>query len=618
MIRRRSLITILDALAIALASAAIVICLGGRVKTTMLGSRVLLLSPFRPALLAIAVAVLRLAIAPRVIPLPGLMERTSADALVDAKARFIEPPRRPRGLWLYAAAAVAASLVWLTPHLLHPRFVPDHGDPIFSAWRLGRFAQQLAHDPRHLFDGKIFHPAADTLTYSDATALQGLLAAPFILAGADPLLVSNLLFLAAFPLGALAYFYAAWRLTLDPRAALIAGMFGALDPFRWEHYSHLELQFTCFIPLSIVALLGLLAKPTVRRGAAVGSLVTLQWLACMYFGVMLIAFLAPFTIIIALAWRVRPDIAMLKSAACAAAIAGVGFAALGLPYTHSRTTRGERGFPFVAHFSATPDEYLHPSGRLASYQWISREHNRLEREMFPGIAILALAGLGAVPPLDTVTIACITTGALAFDWTLGANGLTYDNIYRWVLPFRSMRVPARFSAFVGCVLVLLAAFGSARLFRYAAERRLSTVVFAITVSAVLMDTRPQIKVIPYWRSMPAIYTSVTPDMVLAEFPFDHNADYMYFSLSHGARLFNGYSGFVPGPYVQVENELWDFVSPTSLDALRRVGVTHVTVNCRFYGARCARVLNGLDAATTVHHVASGKWEGADVRLYALY
>jgi hypothetical protein len=613
---RRTLITILDALGIVLASAAIVIWLGGRTTISVLDERLFLRTPWRPALVAVALAAVRLIIAPRVALLPALAGRTTA-ALDDEKSRFIVPPARPRGFWLYAVAAVAASLVWVTPHLLNPRSVPDAGDPVFSAWRLGRFAQQLAHDPRHLFDGGIYYPAADTLTYSDATVLQALVAAPFILGGADPLLVANLIFLAAFPLGALAYFYAGWRLTLDPRAALIAGMLGSLYPFHWEHYSHLELQFTCFIPLAIVGLLALLAKPTVRRGVALGVLLTLQWLACMYFGVMLAAFLAPFGIVTAIAWRVRPDVDLLKSTAAAAIVAALGFAALAWPYMTSRTARGERGMPFVAAFSATADEYTHPTGGLVSYQWISRERNRIEREMFPGLSILALAGIGALPPLGGITIASITSGSLAFDWSLGTNGLTYDEMYRWVLPLRSMRVPARFSAFVGSVLVLLAAFGAARLFRLAAKGPLASVIFAAVVAIVLFDLRPRLTLIDYWQATPSIYASVTPEMVLAEFPWHNDTDYMYFSLTHRARLLNGYSGYVPGPYLNLQNELTDFPSVTSLEALRRSGATHLTVNCRFYGAQCARVLQELDATNAVQPIASAKWEGSDVRLYKL-
>ncbi len=44
----------------------------------------------------------------------------------------------PREGRYYAAALVVASLVWLTPHLLHIRRVPDAGDPLFSAWRIAR------------------------------------------------------------------------------------------------------------------------------------------------------------------------------------------------------------------------------------------------------------------------------------------------------------------------------------------------------------------------------------------------------------------------------------------------------------------------------------------------
>jgi hypothetical protein len=308
---------------------------------------------------------------------------------------------------------------------------------------------------------------------------------------------------------------------------------------------------------------------------------------------------------------------MLKSAACAALTAGVAVAAVGLPYMRSRPIRGERNLQSVADFSATANEYLHAPVRLASYGWMGRDHNRLEREMFPGTATLALAAAGVVPPLGAVTIAFLTSGALALDWSLGVNGLTYDELYRWVLPLRSMRVPARFSALVGCALVLLAASGAARLFRRAAERGWLIVVFPLVVSAVLIDLRPRLDLVDYWRGIPSIYASVTPDMVLAEFPLGDRPDYMYFSLSHGARLLNGYSGFAPGNYVDVQSKLEDFPSPATLDVLRSAGVTHITVNCRFYGSRCGTVLRGLDALTGVRPIASGKWEGAEVRLYRI-
>ena len=63
-----------------------------------------------------------------------------------------------REIVLYAVATLAGSTIWLWPHFAHFSQVPDRGDPIFSAWRLARFAHQLATDPQHLFDGNIFYP----------------------------------------------------------------------------------------------------------------------------------------------------------------------------------------------------------------------------------------------------------------------------------------------------------------------------------------------------------------------------------------------------------------------------------------------------------------------------
>jgi len=615
---RRWLITILDSVVIVLGSAVVVIALGGRTQIALLGVHVGLHDGWRPALLALGALGIRQGLGRSLRPLPAIANPTSWAALHIEKARFAaSPPRQSRLFWIHAAAAMVASLVWLTPHLLRPRAVPDSGDPIFSAWRLAAFAHQLAHAPRHLFDGRIFYPTADTLTYSDATVLEGLVAAPFLLAGFDPLLVSNLLFLAAFPLNALAFFYAGWRLTGDERAALMSGILGALYPFHWEHYSHLELQFTGFIPLAIVALLAVLAAPTPRRGWVLGLAITAQWLACMYFGVMLLAFLVPFAIVMAVAWRVRPDRALLRVVSGALIVIVLGFAGLGSAYMRSRAERGDRAYGAVTFYSATADDYGHAHIRLASYQWITREHNHPERELFPGIITPGLAAIAAFPPAGAVAIACLASGALAFDWSLGANGLMYDELYRYLLPFRGMRVPARFSAFVGCALVLLAAYGSARLFRRVRDGRRRGALAAVLAAAALVDLRSTLQLEDYWTSVPPIYASLTPEAVLAEFPLDHATDYMYFAAQHHAALVNGSSGFSPDRYIALEERLRDFPSRRALDVLRRAGATYITVNCRFYGPECPRVINELDAADGVQLVASALWERAEVRLYSL-
>jgi hypothetical protein len=519
-------------------------------------------------------------------------------------------------VWLYAAAALLGSLVWIAPHLLHIRQVPDAGDPVFSAWRVARLAHQLATDPRHLFDGNIFYPLPLTLTYSDATVLEGLVGAPFVLAGMDPLIVANALTLIAFPACGLAFFYAGWRLTGDPRAALVGGLVGAWYPFHAEHYSHLELQWVMFVPLAIVAALRMLAAPRWSTGLALGAAVAAQWLASMYVGVMLVSFLAPFIAIVALGWRVRPSRRLAAAVLAAGAIVAPAVAGLGLPYMKSRDARGERGWQEVSDGSARPSDYGDAHIRLLTYQWQSGKNHRGERELFPGTATLALAGLGLAPPLGAAGIATIVAGALTFDWSLGFKGLTYGDLYKRSVIHRGMRVPARFSVVVGAALALLAAFGARRLLELGRTTWARGAICAGLTLLVLFDLRLDPRLQSYWATIPSVYDRVTPDMVLAEFPRFHDIDYMYFSTTHWAHLLGGYSGFIPlDP--NLEAALRGFPTAAGVDQLRRRGATYLTYNCALEERqnRCAAVFESLDGNPALELVASERWERKDVRLY---
>ena len=167
----------------------------------------------------------------------------------------------------------------------------------------------------------------------------------------------------------------------------------------------------------------------------------------------------------------------------------------------------------------------------------------MERELFPGTSTIARAAAGALPPLSTTAIAALTAGAFAFDWSLGLNGLTYDELYRSSSLYRGMRVMARFSVIVGVALVLLGAAGAARLFRRLTPRARPFACAALAL-LVLFDLRMDPHLAPLMPpGIPPIYSRVTPDMVLIELPVDPQITYMYFSTFHWASLVGGYSGF---------------------------------------------------------------------------
>src|ERR1700688_1578887 len=94
------------------------------------------------------------------------------------------------------AAAVALTLFLTWPQCLYlGTRIATHNDPYLSMWRLAWIAHALGTDPRHLYDANIFYPEPRTLAYSDATLLEGIVAAPFLWAGAPLVLVYNLLLL---------------------------------------------------------------------------------------------------------------------------------------------------------------------------------------------------------------------------------------------------------------------------------------------------------------------------------------------------------------------------------------------------------------------------------------
>ena len=609
-------VTLLDTGLIVTAAAAIVVALGGRTRLDVGGIRISLRAATNLVVFAASFGALRLWLGRGLRPLPALP--VPSRAAIDAEqARFASPPPATRVVWMHAAAAFLGSLVWIAPHLLHPRMVPDHGDPLFSAWRIARLAHQLATDPRHLFYGNQFYPRPLTLTYSDSTFLEGLFGAPFALLGADPLLVANVLTLIAFPACGLAFFYAAWRLTDDPRAALVAAMIGAWYPFHAEHYPHLELHWVMFVPLAIVTGLRMLAAPRWKTGLAFGAMVAAQWLSSMYVGVMLLSFLVPFLLVAALGWRVRPSRQLATALVTAGAIVVPAFVGLSLPYLNSRDIRGDRSRQEVSSGSALPSDYGSTHIRMTTYIRHSRAGNTGERELFPGTTTLALAGIGMVPPLTAGSIATIVAGALTFDWSLGFKGLTYDDLYKRSVAHRGMRVPARFSVVVGAALALLGAYGAARLLRLGRTPAARGSICAALTLLVLFDLRIDPRLQTYPAAIPSIYDHVTPDMVLVELPIDNQIDFMYFSTRHWARLVGGYSGFMR--FTEELTNGWKaWPLPPSIEWFKRAGATHLTYNCALdRPGRCARILEMLDSHPGLEHVASGRWERNEVRLYRL-
>lgn len=549
------------------------------------------------------------------------------------RARLFQPaadaldiPGKPA--W-YRAGLATLGILGFGAVLLHPQLqrmdsVPDFGDPLFSMWRLGWVYEQWRGDPRPLFSGNIFHPTPLTLTFSDSTLLPALTSIPLRASGLHPVLAYNVLFLSGFVLSALATYLLVERLTGSSRAAFVSALIYGFYPYRFEHYSHFELQMTHWMPLALVWVHRFGATLKARDAMVVAILAAAQLYSSMYYGVFFAiyagAVLGTLLLVARQPWR-----RLVAPVAAALTLAVVLAVPLARPYLAAQAVKGERDEGAVRVYSAWPSDYLRAHERSATYSGRLLEARYPERALFPGTLPLALSAVALVPPVGAIRLAYAAGLLVAFDVSLGFNGVSYKHLYRWWLPIRGLRVPARMSIVLAISLAVLAAFGARRLLGRVRTVAGRTAVFGVLVIAAGADVWPSLELHRVWWRPPPVYDAVKGrPVVLAEFPsrvnishITRDVSFMYFSIWHWLPMINGYSGFIPPDYEPLMDSLEDFPAPAAIDVLRSAGVTHVTVNCALYRTGCEAILQAADASPALRVLARAQWEGQPVALYEL-
>jgi hypothetical protein len=513
-----------------------------------------------------------------------------------------------------------AVAVLLHAQIRHLDRVPDLGDPLFSTWRVGWVNHQLLSDPRHLFDANIFYPEPLTLTFSDPVILPALTAGPLLAIGVHPVVAYNLLLISGFWLSGIAVYLLVDRLTGSSRAAFIAGLIYACYSYRFDHYSHLELQMTQWMPVALLALHSFMTTGTWRAVIAFTLATVAQLYSSMYYA----AFFVLYAVIITLALLLvhRPPLQRLVPLAIGGALAALLALPLERAFTAAQPSKGERDLDEIALYSAVPSDYL----RANPYSVVWRHRLRppmQERSLFPGAGPAALAALAIAPPTGALPIVYAAGLVLSFDGSLGLNGVSYPHLRQWLSVFRNLRSPARFGALVGLTLSILAGFGAQRALTWRRSATYQALVFVGLVAFVMTDAWPELTLRPVWPDPPRVYaaTKYLPRVVLAELPMPKdetlNTAYMYFSVWHWRPMVNGYSGYVPASYTQLRSDIARFPSDEAIDALRRRGVTHVTINCGLGYPGCDELLDAMQRAPRLRLLANTRWIGAPVQLYEL-
>ena len=509
-------------------------------------------------------------------------------------------------------AALTALMTWPQARQLGTHAV-DHHDVYLNMWRLGWVAHALSTAPASLLDGNIFYPARRTLTLSDAMLVEGVVAAPLLWAGMRPVLVHNMLLLGAIITSALGTFVLVRRLTGSAPAAFVAGIIFAFAPYRFEHYMHLELQWTMWMPLAFWAVHRTIDSGRWLHGLQAGAFAALQMLSSVYYGI----FLSFLLTLVAALLLLPTKGARLVRAARALAAGGVAAAIVcglyALPYLATKQDVGGRTGGEVARYSARPSDYLKASPDNRLYGRGAEDFSRSERRLFPGALpfVLAIVAILLRPPSSSALVWVLAL-ILAFEMSLGVHGYSYSFLYEHVPIFAGLRAPARFGIFVVMSLAVLAGYGYTALHDAvpaAARRLLPWVLTAI----LLVEYRVlPLQLVPYDNSAPKVYSLIAtlPRGVIAEFPMPRpeslpgpDAYYTYMSTFHWRPIVNGYSGFYPPAYFARLHEVRNFPDDRSLDVLREDGVNYVIVHLAFYElAERGRVAEALEKQHGLRHL----------------
>ena len=543
-------------------------------------------------------------------------------ALSDARstARFL-------ALTLALFVVLTAVMTW--PQVLRMSDgVHDPGDPLMVTWVLGWVAHQLPRAPAHLFDANIFYPERNTLAYSETLLVPGLFAAPLHWLGVAPILIYNLVLLSGFAVSGVGVALLVRRLTGNDGAAILSGIIFAFSPYRIDHYAHLQLQQTQFIPLALWAFHRLLDTGRLRDGVLLGLCAACQMLSCVYYGVFLIPYMAVVcgTMLIAKGELSRDRLVALVAAG---AVVSVALVPVGRAYLAARKVVGERRTDEIARNSATWRNYLAPPEVNIVYGKVFARFMDPERRLFPGFAAVALALVGLWPrtreglrgfaraPQFAYALGLI----LAFDVSLGFNGVIYRGLYDYFLPFKALRIPARMGLMVGFSLAILAGYGAARIAgRLRSETTRRAVLTLIGVVMLIEYASTPIELWAAPRRPPEVYADLVRDVgdgptsVIFEFPTGmmEDPEYLYYSTFHWQNLVNGYSGFFPPSYVQIVNAVRDFPDDRSISAIKQRGTRYLVIHGEWlYGARYEELVAALDRRPDMKLVSRHPWQRED-------
>jgi hypothetical protein len=383
-------------------------------------------------------------------------------------------------------------------------------------------------------------------------------------------------------------FVLAFELTSAVVPSMLAGTIFTFASQRFAHLQHIELLWSCWMPLSLWALFRLMKNGRLLDGALLGAFVAFQGLSSLYY----LVFLGTYLVVAALGSIDRAPFDLWKRRLAGFGLAAVVAAILIGPYiviySQMRTGRVPRNPEMVARYSASLQTYARVAPENRLYSFLRRSNDASERSLFPGAVALALAAVGIWKGPRRQVVVCVAGLIFALVMSVGVNGWLFPLLQAWIPPLQDIRAPARYAILVLMSIAVLAALGASTW--RAGRSRPGVLVTAGLFTVVLLE----------YASMPivAIKTVVEPPQIarwLADKPkgsvtvmlpmhhLKYDPFFAFLSIYHWQPILNGYSSFAPRDYRSTVAALSTFPDASSVQRLRERKVSYVVLSAKDYG-----------------------------------
>lgn len=458
----------------------------------------------------------------------NLTEKLSAPRAAVRGGRYFLPFRGHARLIAFSTF-LALTVLFTYPLIVSPAKTVEWGwgDPLLVAYVLSWGQHALITQPTRLFDASFYSPSQNTLSLSEHLISVSWPLLPLAVTG-EPLLVYNASVFLSFCLSAFMFFLYLRRIGVGDAAAWLGGLLFGFFPWRYGQLGHAQLNYTWWIPCTLLAFESWLAHRSRLSAAAIGAGFAAVFLASAYHGILFGVFLGIYGAVRLLAERRELAargfrlLALDTAAACATAVMLLA-PSLGAYRRMAAELGNVNPLASLADRGADVLDYVNPSGLSlvwSSFSRASHPYSDIPWEMhaFPGaLALLAfviapLALLRASDPerkslRARASLAIWLGGVVLFAVSLGptvhfANHLApfpglYSLLYRWLPGFSAMRVPVRASFYVGMAGAALAAILAERLAR-GQGRRTRSLVMGGLIALGLLDVFP--RRLPYQRA----------------------------------------------------------------------------------------------------------------------